>query len=307
MLVVRFFRRGRSRAAASCKNFRLLRSLSKIKTKDREAVADRNVWSVILCSFTLFRNVVNIPCRVLKEHPRYPNINGFVCTLCMCFISMFFSFLGLLYANQSLLFSPERCFLMKSSGLNTPLSLSHPPWFEIQALYALFSYDSLTFFQMSLASSELSLGPSQRLPEFWDNLSKLWLTTKALRELDRINANSISCPLDAHPPKLLSTRKKRKRSFLYAPDFLNSCGPEDLEKLKKFSRAGGPDISYLREVNNNPVCVWLKLKLTAFRSPSVGACRKCLLGERDSVLPLWSLPCKTRAPPEPIVVTLNST
>lgn len=102
-------------------------------------------------------------------------------------------------------------------------------------------------------SDKEKYAPPQRPPEFWDNLSKLWLTRKALRELDRRNASPLSnlrYNLDTHRPatRFHPAEKKRKHSVLYAPYFLNGCDTQTLKKLKQFAKAGGPDMSDLCEV-----------------------------------------------------------
>ncbi|CAJ2508694.1 Uu.00g137200.m01.CDS01 [Anthostomella pinea] len=58
-------------------------------------------------------------------------------------------------------------------------------------------------------------------PEFWDNLSKVWLTPRALRELDR--RNSIRPPMTTVTPE-----------EVYSKD------------LARFARHGGPDLRHLR-------------------------------------------------------------
>jgi hypothetical protein len=59
-------------------------------------------------------------------------------------------------------------------------------------------------------------------PEFWDNLSKVWLTPRALRELDRRNKTQ---PWPRFPvPELYPTQ------------------------LARFARHGGPDLQHLRGV-----------------------------------------------------------
>src|SRR4051812_28424773 len=64
--------------------------------------------------------------------------------------------------------------------------------------------------------------PSNFPPEFWDKLSKVPLTHRALRERDRRN--------DTHPaPKPLAPA-------VYATD------------LARFARRGGPDLRHLRGV-----------------------------------------------------------
>ena len=65
-------------------------------------------------------------------------------------------------------------------------------------------------------------GPSNFPPEFWDNLSKVWLTRRALRELDRRNCTR-PAPGPAAPAVHTTDR---------------AC----------FARHGGPDLRHLRGV-----------------------------------------------------------
>ena len=60
-------------------------------------------------------------------------------------------------------------------------------------------------------------------PTFWDNLSKVWLTKRALRELDRRNNKR---PVQTYP----------------TPEI---C----LTDLARFARRGGPDLGHLRGVS----------------------------------------------------------
>lgn len=60
-------------------------------------------------------------------------------------------------------------------------------------------------------------------PEFWDNLSNIWLTPRALRELDR--RNNIQSSPEPTPP-----------GEVYSRD------------LARFARHGGPDLQHLRGV-----------------------------------------------------------
>ncbi|KAM3556124.1 hypothetical protein MY1884_005224 [Beauveria asiatica] len=64
-------------------------------------------------------------------------------------------------------------------------------------------------------------------PKFWDNLSKVWLTRRALRELDRRNDCRRN---DAQPPATVSA------------DLISASSPN----LARFARRGGPDLSHLR-------------------------------------------------------------
>ncbi|WEW59122.1 hypothetical protein PRK78_004591 [Emydomyces testavorans] len=96
---------------------------------------------------------------------------------------------------------------------------------------------------------------SQRPVEFWDNLSKIWLTKKALQELDRRNTELSRCPFDTHLFRPVTgqcyAQLKRKQITQYAADFLSSCSPDCLKQIKQFSRHGGPDLSDLRSFPEN--------------------------------------------------------
>ncbi|KAM3443536.1 hypothetical protein MY4824_000422 [Beauveria thailandica] len=64
-------------------------------------------------------------------------------------------------------------------------------------------------------------------PKFWDNLSKVWLTRRALRELDRRNGCRRN---DAQPPATISA------------GLISASSPN----IARFARRGGPDLSHLR-------------------------------------------------------------
>ena len=81
--------------------------------------------------------------------------------------------------------------------------------------------------------------------EFWDNLSTVWLTRSALRELDRRNAQSY------HPPvtrRAAAQSTKTRQPLQPASQFLSSCDSSCLKDIRVFSRQGGPDLSGLRGV-----------------------------------------------------------
>ncbi|EED19327.1 conserved hypothetical protein [Talaromyces stipitatus ATCC 10500] len=69
--------------------------------------------------------------------------------------------------------------------------------------------------------------PSQLPPSFWDNLSEVWLTRNALRELDRRNTQA-------------TANASTKLQFLW-PVTRN-----ELMAVQRFARQGGPDLSGLR-------------------------------------------------------------
>lgn len=92
---------------------------------------------------------------------------------------------------------------------------------------------------------------SQPVPAYWDNLSKIWLTKGALKELDR--RNSYLRPPKKYKPVSRRSRcepkkRKKRRGPKVAPDPLQNRSPEYLKRIKRFSRLGGPDLSDLRNV-----------------------------------------------------------
>ncbi|KAF2786423.1 hypothetical protein K505DRAFT_354483 [Melanomma pulvis-pyrius CBS 109.77] len=73
---------------------------------------------------------------------------------------------------------------------------------------------------------------SQPPPEFWDNLSKIWLTKRALRELDRRN---------------IQAARSLPRARASVPDTRNFIAESRNSKsIKLFASRGGPDLSDLR-------------------------------------------------------------
>ncbi|KAI0423504.1 hypothetical protein F5Y09DRAFT_336530 [Xylaria sp. FL1042] len=69
--------------------------------------------------------------------------------------------------------------------------------------------------------------PTQLPPTFWDKLSEVPLTKNALRELER------------RKPRRSGTQPNTAQCFDY-------CSPTERERIKRFARAGGPDLSDLR-------------------------------------------------------------
>ena len=94
---------------------------------------------------------------------------------------------------------------------------------------------------------------SQPPVAFWDNLSKLWLTKRALRELNRRNTQAAPNPPSSrrrsHRPltrRILAELKKN--SIQSASHFLDHCTAKCLKDIKRFASHGGPDLSDLRSV-----------------------------------------------------------
>ncbi|MCJ1449624.1 MAG: hypothetical protein MMC23_010146, partial [Stictis urceolatum] len=91
--------------------------------------------------------------------------------------------------------------------------------------------------------------------EFWDNLSTIWLTKRALRELDRRNTASIPRPPQSPRRYRPVTRAFRRNppSLLSATEYLRRCEPRALKDIKAFAKQGGPDLSSLRN-HPEPIC-----------------------------------------------------
>jgi hypothetical protein len=92
---------------------------------------------------------------------------------------------------------------------------------------------------------------------FWDNLSKVWLTSRALRELDRRStraARSFPRHRQLHRPVTrgaLAERTKKEKNWQPtrpAAGVLTHYTPRRLKDIKLFARHGGPDLSDLRGV-----------------------------------------------------------
>jgi hypothetical protein len=91
---------------------------------------------------------------------------------------------------------------------------------------------------------------------FWDNLSKIWLTRSALRELDRRNAQSAPNPPWSsyrRPHRPLTRRGLAEWKKLHQPtqsviDFPSHNKPRRLKDIQLLARHGGPDLSDLRGV-----------------------------------------------------------
>jgi hypothetical protein len=86
---------------------------------------------------------------------------------------------------------------------------------------------------------------------FWDNLSKIWLTKRALRELDRRNARAQSPYRRVRRPatrNLLAQSKRNRQTAQDTAYYLRCCDSRTLKDVKLFARHGGPDLSDLRNV-----------------------------------------------------------
>jgi hypothetical protein len=104
-------------------------------------------------------------------------------------------------------------------------------------------------------SKKQRLSGSHPPPAFWDNLSKIWLTKRALRELDRRNAQAApSPPRSPHqrtrrpvPRNFVVESERNRQTTQYTADYLR-YEPRILKDIKLFARHGGPDLSDLRNV-----------------------------------------------------------
>ena len=94
-------------------------------------------------------------------------------------------------------------------------------------------------------------------PAFWDNLSKIDLTKRALEELDRRNTEAAQKSGPAHLrlrrpiTRLGRTRLKKSSQYLIpAADYLGNCSTRSLKSIKQSARHGGPDLSDLKGVRS---------------------------------------------------------
>ncbi|KAF2105227.1 hypothetical protein BDV96DRAFT_509744 [Lophiotrema nucula] len=98
--------------------------------------------------------------------------------------------------------------------------------------------------------------PSESQPPaaFWDNLSKIWLTKRALKELDRRNTQAArSPPRSPHRRTrrpvtriFLAESKRSRQTALSTAGYLRCSEPRIWKDIKLFARHGGPDLSDLR-------------------------------------------------------------
>lgn len=84
-------------------------------------------------------------------------------------------------------------------------------------------------------------------PAFWDNLSKIWLTKRALREFDRrINRPRSPCSEARRPTtRNLLAEQKSTRQRRSVADFLSNGSSTCSKEIERFARRGGPDLSDL--------------------------------------------------------------
>jgi hypothetical protein len=113
------------------------------------------------------------------------------------------------------------------------------------------SQDDLPSLPSKRSKSTGELQPFSKLPPpaFWDNLSKVWLTRRALKELDRRNAQSASNQSPVQP----KVKKPRTRSAIREFKHTQSAIPKPVDPslgraLLRFARHGGPDLSDLKGV-----------------------------------------------------------
>lgn len=115
------------------------------------------------------------------------------------------------------------------SSLDSPISLSTPPMAVSQdrkrQLADQLSQDSPS----PVKSTSQHHDSWQYPPEFWDRLSKVWLTPDALEEIDRRTAKTPSFP----PPRLSGQDNSHTTTT---------------RELRRFAGHGGPDLTHLRGV-----------------------------------------------------------
>jgi hypothetical protein len=92
-----------------------------------------------------------------------------------------------------------------------------------------------------------SLGCTEETPAFWDGLSKIWLTKRSLKELNRRNTAPHSSQSQARRPitRAFKAERTKIRQRISAAEFFNHTTSRHLKDIKRFARRGGPDLSGL--------------------------------------------------------------
>ena len=98
---------------------------------------------------------------------------------------------------------------------------------------------------------------------YWENVSKVWLTKRALEELDRRTLSACPAPTRRSQRSHRSVRRRAhrpatetcaaesgaaRRSAQYTVDPLSGCSARTARRIKSAARRGGPDLSELRNV-----------------------------------------------------------
>lgn len=99
-------------------------------------------------------------------------------------------------------------------------------------------------------------------PAFWDNLSKIDLTRRALEELDRRNTQAaLESPPPCLPPTQQITRcglaelMKSSQPLISPTEYLRHCETSELRSIEWIARHGGPDLSDLIGVRRRRITV----------------------------------------------------
>lgn len=94
--------------------------------------------------------------------------------------------------------------------------------------------------------NDMRQAPHATRDQFWNTLSQVWLTSRALREFDRRNtAHSHKQRCTLHSESLSCERPSVDTSDLSATS---------LKNLKRFAHGGGPSLVDLINVNHATIC-----------------------------------------------------
>ena len=85
---------------------------------------------------------------------------------------------------------------------------------------------------------------------FWDNLSKVDLTKRAIEELDRRNTQAaVSAQSSSYlASRAPATQHTTAKAVLRPDKYLSCCGGKDFKAIQRFARHGGPNLLDLRDV-----------------------------------------------------------
>ena len=99
---------------------------------------------------------------------------------------------------------------------------------------------------------------SQAASAYWDNVSKVWLTKRALKELDRRTRQPRLNPHPVHQharrPATRSCTAKLHCRTDYTVNPVDNYDSRIAKKIRLYARQGGPDLSELRSVRIAEFC-----------------------------------------------------
>lgn len=133
---------------------------------------------------------------------------------------------------------PKKSDIKESSSFQTTIKSQHPRLLSCSRTPKL----------QCLKQHQCNTSLQPKGPAYWDNLSTIWLTKGALKELDQRNSSLKPRQEYCRPVTRQFDTKRKVWKSQFAPNFLRGCSSGCLRRLERLSRRGGPDLSDLRNV-----------------------------------------------------------